>query len=200
MAEFKLLNERSVRSKLKKKRLKFRKDMQLRLGFWLDLVRIEAGKREIISNRTGQRNPYAARKAQASTAGRLTSRTGKMRHMLAENPRGGWKGRGNVLYKKQTPSFKMQVKSVRVNKVDKSYVATTRVFISSIDSTLASTGGKGWRMPVESKLTLKMRFNWETRPSAGGPRRFMRPSALRNLAKLKRWLKVVIDKDLGGTI
>ena len=181
---------------IRKRKKKYRVAMQMRIGHWMDLVRKYA-KKEIISNTTGHRNPHKARRKQPSTSGRLTSRTGKLRHMLGEQIMGGWRGKGKLLYRKQTPSFKMQVRTLKEGKKDKSFVGTTKVYLSSMDSFLLSTGGKNWRMPIESKKTLRMRFNWETRM---GKRPFMRPSALRNMAKLKRWLKTAMEKELGGVL
>jgi len=197
MAGFELLNEEIAIKELKRRRVAFRKTMQVRMGLFIDLVRREAADLEMIKNTTGTRNPSVARKKQPATPGRLTNRTGKLKHMLKEDTYGGWSGRGRITYKKDTSALKLLVKVIRVNDVDKGFVATVRVHISSIPSVLSDTGGKGYRMPIESKKTLRMRFNWETR---SGKRPYMDPAAKRNLVKMTQWAQVAADRDLGGTI
>lgn len=196
--DFTLLNAKIAVKELQKRRKALRAEIQEKMGSFMDFVRADAADKEIISNSTGHRNPWKARKLQPSVPGRLTSRTGKMKHLLKQDLGTPWNGRGRLTYKKDTSAFKMLVRVVRVKEADKDFLATIRVYISDIPSAVAETGDKGWRMPVETKLTLKMRFIWETRQ--GNKRPYMAPSAKRNLQKLYMWVQDAYDRKMGGVV
>lgn len=141
------------------------------LAIGLSNTRVRAAER-IIPNRTSGRgggkiqNPYFARKQQPNTAGRLTSRTGKLKLMLgnrasASNPLNGWKNikNRNKLATQNSTAFKSQVRIIRGSKTSNRYEATIRVKVTGGDQRLFATSGG---QPQESLRTLAVRFNWET--------------------------------------
>ena len=116
-------------------------------------------------NKTGGkiRNPRAASRKQPSTAGRLTSRTGKLKYMLRNSTGSGstlkgWTGFGSINAKQQSVAFKTQIKAQRISGKREIYTGTIRVYVTG-DSYLFNTKGG---MPRESLRTLAIRFNWET--------------------------------------
>jgi len=159
---------------IKREKKLIRRVIQIEIAKWLDTVKVGA-KKELIQNASGSRVPYIARKKQPSTGGKLTSRTGKLRYMLGEEPIGSWSG--SILYKKTTSSFKMQVKAG-----DDIFTGTIRSYISSINSSMFETNaGGGKKMPTESKATLMARLSWEFR---GRP--YLKPSAKKRMKNLEK--------------
>jgi hypothetical protein len=152
----------AVNASINKVIVDHKKAMQKGIASAMVKTRLRAAK-YLIPNTTSFKNPYKARKEQASTPGRLTSRTGKLKYMLEGKridlqPLRRWKGLGNKLYKERTPGLLGQVRTIKTAKNYYSFEGTYRVKISN-DQRLFSTRSK---MPQESTRTLAIRFNWET--------------------------------------
>jgi hypothetical protein len=190
MAEFSV-KYKKTQAALRKKQKAFRGQAQEDLGEFLDEVRKNAADEIMLTVAGGT---YFERMKVKSRPGKLTSRTGRMRYLLKEK-KGSWKGKGRITYKKDTSAFKMMAKVIRTNKVDKGFIATIKVFISSIPSKVAWVGAGKRKMPYATKRTLKMRFSWEYR---GRP--VFHPAAKMKLNQLRYKLQLDIDNYLGGVL
>lgn len=199
---FKIEGIPKASKELRKRQKDYRKRAQIVLGEFLDEVR-KGAIHSIIPNVTGETHPYYAKrgpKGQKSTPGKLTSRTGKMIWLLGEQFHKKFTGVGGILYKKNTAAFKLQVRTIRSQKVDRGFIATIRIYISYVPPQIRKIdSGRERKLPKESKLTLKMRFLWET-GIRGNKRIYMAPSAKRKFNKLRSNLKIVINSKLGGVL
>ena len=165
MSKVELRGVKQVIKHNKKVMVEHRKAIQVALGNSLTLTRLRA-QQHLIPNTTGFVAPKRARYFQASTHGRLTSRTGKLGYMLkygasASNPKKAWDKStlGQLIYREtKNVGLKGQVRAKRTSKNFEEYRATYRVFISSNSKLFSRVRG----MPRETKKTLAMRFNWET--------------------------------------
>ncbi len=158
----KITGVRAFNAESKRVMLDHRKAIQQSMATAMTKTRVRASK-HIIPNDTSFANPYLARKNQPSTAGRLTSRTGKLAYMLKNraslnNPLRHWRGFGKNIVKERSVALMGQIKAKAMTKTSLQFVGTYRVNIQSNARLFDTARG----MPQESTRTLAVRFNWET--------------------------------------
>ena len=161
MAIVELVNGRQTIIAINKVMKQHQIAMQMGIAAALTRTRLRA-EEYVIPNTTTYVNTRWARKEQASTPGRLTSRTGKLKYMLRHKASSGnllknWKGFGNILVKERSVALMGQVKMQKLTISTHQYVGTYRVNVLG-NGHLFSTSRK---RPQESLKTLAIRFQWE---------------------------------------
>ena len=185
----------------------YQKEMQESLAMFIDATRLTAADKFIIDSQFPSiLNPRILSRRQKSQAGKLTSRTGKLRWMLKENanplnPSAKWSPFGNRLTRNKTAMlanlirYKKEGTSSRASgtQSEDEYEGTTRFKFHYMHQRMRNTGTPfgvnpfRW-MPRETVKTLRFRFVHEFRG-----REFIHPAARLMLRKLEN----KINRDIG---
>ncbi len=185
-----LKSKKALRA-IKKINRDYRPQFQGVIETMLDEIRFEA-IRFIIPNSTPFRNPKMASRAQRSTPGKLTERTGKLIFMLKHKATPFGEGfTGNRSRVKKTAALKMTVTAAREGSTLEAYKGKI-LFEFSGHGRLTSVGDKRPKqvgdkksfpklMPRETAQTLFFRFIHDLRGLKGQSKRpFLTPAAKQN--------------------
>lgn len=191
--DFSLL-PKNVLFRFKKAKRQWKTEMFKALAYTLDKIRYLAAKVEIVQSRYPDiLNPWILRRLQPPIAGKITSRTGKLKWMLLEGLSGGMFGlmyRGTNIYKVILSALEIRIReSSPINANVSEFTGEVRVNVKA-HGRLFSTGQKGdinKRMPQETRESLLARFNWDREGiiARGGKRPFLSSSAKKNLGDFK---------------
>ena len=172
------INAREVGLDVSRERKKYIVTLKKSLVRTINDIRKRAADVEILPNTSGVLNQSAATRKQPSTAGRLTSREGKLSWSLKQKLKTNWEGYNKKLTKLDLDMLKLQVKT-NGNKDVFDFVSGSIRLKSASQINLSGRLTSQYKgMRKGTPLTMRMRYIWEYASLDGnGKRPFLEPAA-----------------------